>query len=477
MPDCPPGGAELGETCPVIAPRRRLLLIPAVALVLLGTPALALEQPSMPAPETSSVALETPAGEVQPGWRASTGADANLVGVKWQGDPGAAFQIEVRAEGQSGWEPAGTLGGDDTGADDGTRDAAAARVDREGAHVTEPVWVGDASDVRVTLVSGSASAVSVETVVADSPRAPGGSAGAIGMPFVSGPDRFGFAIALVLTGLVLGAIALGWAPWRSRRHGAFALLLAAVTLTGCLPASPNPVSSTSQPPMTMRSQWGPDLGWNPDPACNGGPEYTMDMNFVVIHHTVNSNAYGPNDSVAMVRAIWSYHVRTLGYCDIAYNFIVDKYGQIFEGRLGGTWRFVIGAHTGGFNRESSGMAFLGNHTSEQPTTAAWNAMVDLVTWKLSLHHLDPASGFSAVSNGFGARWPAGTKVSFPNRIVGHRDLWPTACPGDAFYPRLPELRAAVQPRVGWQDGAPPPPPLGPPTSTTTTLAPPTTTTT
>ena len=40
----------------------------------------------------------------------------------------------------------------------------------------------------------------------------------------------------------------------------------------------------------------------------------------------------------------------------------------------------------------------------------------------------------------------------PNAIVGHRDLWPTACPGDAFYPRLGELRNAVQPRIGWEGG-------------------------
>ena len=98
-------------------------------------------------------------------------------------------------------------------------------------------------------------------------------------------------------------------------------------------------------------------------------------------------------------------------------------------------------------------------------------MVDVIAWKLSVHKKNPADGFSATSAGFGARWPEGTTVSFSNRIQGHRDLWPTACPGNAFYPRLQELRDTVQPKVGW-DG-----PVATTTTTTTTTAPPTTTTT
>jgi hypothetical protein len=82
-------------------------------------------------------------------------------------------------------------------------------------------------------------------------------------------------------------------------------------------------------------------------------------------------------------------------------------------------------------------------------------MVGLLAWKLSLHHVDPSKGFTATSGGAGARWPAGTVVSFPNAIVGHRDLWPTECPGNALFPRLGELRAAVQPQIGWEGGDPP----------------------
>jgi uncharacterized protein with LGFP repeats len=222
----------------------------------------------------------------------------------------------------------------------------------------------------------------------------------------------------------------------------------------------------------MHSQWGADLGWNPSPDCAPGPTVASHLRFAVVHHTVNSNNYGPGESVGMVRAIWQYHVGSLGYCDIAYNFLIDRYGQIFEGRIGGIDKAVLGAHSGGFNTYSTGAAWIGDWTGAQPPPPAWDAMVNLLAWKLSVHQVNPQLGFSTNSNGGGSHWPAGTPVGFGNAIIGHRDVWPTACPGNAFYPRMGELQAAVQPRVGW---APPAVPVSgpPPAPTTTTTTPPT----
>lgn len=434
---------------------RRLLLVPAAVLLLLGTPALALDGASSPPPDSTEVPLALPvlAG---PGATATASAPADLVGVKWTGDPDAEFSIEVRKAGSSIWEPAATLGGDDLAPDADSPDARSALQARDGANVTEPVWVEDSAAIRVTVVSGTVGDVHVEAVTADGGHAPGGSAGALGLSLPDSPDRFGYAVALVLVGLALGAVACGWSPWRSRRQVALVGVVALVALSACGPPPPSPNDTTApQPAITMQSQWGPDLPWNPSEDCAPGPVYSNDVNFMVVHHTVNSNTYAPSDSRNMVRAIWSYHVNTLGYCDIAYNFIIDKYGQIFEGRRGGIDKAVIAAHTGGFNRDSSGVALLGRYDprdsepNPQVTPAAWNALVDLIAWKLSVHKKNPADGFSATSAGFGARWPEGTTVSFPNRIVGHTDLWPTACPGANMYSRLAELRAAVQPKVGW----------------------------
>src|SRR5262245_16258134 len=438
---------------------RRLFVIPAVGLVLVGAPALAIDRQETPTPTTTEVPM---AGALDSAgaWSAEADVATNLVGVEWSGDPGSEFTVEVRRRQDGAWVPVGTVGVVDVVPDPGSPDARAAARRRTLPNASEPIWVGDAEGVRLTVASGSASAVTLAAVRAPRPHAPKGSAGALGTWLPPGPDRFGYGLALVLSGIALGAIAAGWSPWRSRRAAALVGVAALVLLAACDPAPPPPDSvapalapvSPAQATMTTHAQWGPDLGWNPSDDCAPGPTIAPAVKFAVVHHTVNGNAYGPGESTAIVRAIWQYHVGTLGYCDIAYNFLVDRYGQIFEGRMGGVDAAVVGAHPGGFNTGSTGAAFIGDFTAEQPTIEAWNAMVNLLAWKLSIHHVDPSKGFTATSGGAGARWPAGTVVSFPNAIVGHRDLWPTACPGDAFYPRLDELRSDVQPLIGWDDG-------------------------
>ena len=467
---------SLGAVGLVRTGARRLLLIPAVLLVLTGAPALALDGSTAAPPATDAVPLALPES-AGPGAQATTSTPADLVGVTWRGDPDTEFAIEVKRAGSDRWEPAATLGGDDIGADAGTAEARGALRTRDGANATEPVWVEDSAAVRVTVVSGTADDVTVEAVTSDADRAPGGSAGALGLSFPDTPDRYGFAIALVVGGLVLGAVALGWSPWRSRRLLALGGVVSLVALAACVPPPPPPeaptaiATKTPQPTITMRSSWGPDLAWNPSEDCAPGPEYAQDVAFVVVHHTVNSNAYGPSDSRAMVRAIWSYHVNTLGYCDIAYNFVIDKYGQIFEGRQGGITRPVIAAHTGGWNRSSTGIALLGNMSEAAPTNAEWNSLVELTAWKLSVHMKNPSDGFLGIAGTFdggGVKYPSGTFVNFPSRIVGHQDMMYTECPGTQMYPRLGDLRAAVQPKIGWTAPGS--------TTTTTTTAPSTTST-
>ena len=94
----------------------------------------------------------------------------------------------------------------------------------------------------------------------------------------------------------------------------------------------------------------------------------------------------------MVRGIQSYHMDANGYCDIAYNFLIDKYGQIFEGRDGGIDKPVIGGHAGGFNTGSVGVALIGDYSTVKPTDAQWQALVHLLRWRLSVGGVDPADG-------------------------------------------------------------------------------------
>ena len=97
------------------------------------------------------------------------------------------------------------------------------------------------------------------------------------------------------------------------------------------------------------------------------PQYDNGIRAGIVHHTAGSNEYAPEDSAGIIRSIYEYHTRTLGWCDIAYNALVDKYGQVFEGRAGGITKPVEGAHTGGFNRDTWGVAMLGNFDLVPPT--------------------------------------------------------------------------------------------------------------
>ena len=66
-------------------------------------------------------------------------------------------------------------------------------------------------------------------------------------------------------------------------------------------------------------------------------------------HGELEHATRASQSAAIVRGIELYHVKGNGWNDIGYNFLVDKYGQVFEGRYGGIDRNVVGAHAQGFN--------------------------------------------------------------------------------------------------------------------------------
>src|SRR5579875_444739 len=164
-----------------------------------------------------------------------------------------------------------------------------------------------------------------------------------------------------------------------------------------------------------------------------------------VHHTVNPNGYSAGEVPAMLRAIFAYHVRVRGFWDIAYNFIIDAYGRIWEARAGGIDMAVIGAQAGGYNMQSTGVAMLGDFMNVVPSPAAIGALQRLVAWKLSLHGV-PCSGRVTVtvepSGAIYTPFPPGARVSLP-RVAGHRDGDSTDCPGNALYDELPALRPRI----------------------------------
>ena len=203
--------------------------------------------------------------------------------------------------------------------------------------------------------------------------------------------------------------------------------------------TPTAEAATATPSMHGRGRWGAR-----DPKSS--PEYAGTVKMAFVHHTVNTNEYTEADVPSMLRSIQAYHMDANGWNDIAYNFLVDRYGAIWEGRAGGIDRAVIGAHTEGFNTGSTGVAVLGEFTSVQPSGQVIEAVARLLGWKLPLTGVDPA-GSTTMTSGGNDRYRQGTVVNFQN-VSGHRDGKATACPGEKLYGRLAEIRRDASAHAG-----------------------------
>lgn len=213
-------------------------------------------------------------------------------------------------------------------------------------------------------------------------------------------------------------------------------------------ATPSTVgaSAVGAPAVISRAQWGADEALH----CQA-PEYADAVRATVVHHTADGQVYNASQSASIIRGIYYYHAKTLGWCDIGYHAIVDEFGQIFEGAAGGMDRAVIGAHAGGFNTGTVGVVMLGDYQVYRPTAAELDGVARYLAWQASLWSLDPY-GSVALTSGGGqyTPYPAGQVVVKP-QVMGHRDVDSTACPGDAGYSYLPDVRnrtAALLARSG-----------------------------
>jgi hypothetical protein len=237
-----------------------------------------------------------------------------------------------------------------------------------------------------------------------------------------------------LSGVRLHLVDVSGGVGARRRAGALASTAA--------PALAMPVlkAGAGQPPIIARRAWAQGIS---PPAR--APEYgAVRMGFV--HHTDNPNGYGSAEVPAMLRAIYAFHRFVNGWNDIGYNFVIDLYGRIFEARAGGIDEPVVGAHAGGYNLVSSGVAVLGTFTGVSISPAARSALEELLAWKLSLHGVSSQGRVVVKVNPAGAsysKYPADARVGLP-RIAGHRDADTTDCPGDVLYGELPAIRAGVR---------------------------------
>jgi hypothetical protein len=316
----------------------------------------------------------------------------NLVGLRWKGSRAADLRVRVRL-GAKRWSRWVTVPVDPNHQPD-----PGGRERNAGWTTSDPVWAGEANqvqyaiaaarpvrDVRLHLVNSTGTATRLDRLRSGLRRAVSTAVSAIGSAFGADANAQG----------------------------------------------------SSQPGIVSREQWGAS-------ACppRATPAYG-EVKLAFIHHTVTANDYTPEQSAAMVLGICRYHRNSNGWNDIGYQFVVDKYGKIFEGRAGGIDRAVIGAQAQGYNSQSTGISNLGTFSTTGQTDAGLAALAHLLSWKLAIHGVAPQSKVT-VSSGGGStnRHPAGAQVKF-DAISGHRDGNATACPGDALYTQLPRLRGMV----------------------------------
>ena len=324
---------------------------------------------------------ELAAARTGPGWsrQLHTGQPAEMVGVDWQGRHPGAVDVRARRDGR--WGPWQKLEGDPAEGPDS--DSAEGRRQRTQRTTAGPVWVGPGvHDLQVRVAEGQLDALRMHTIHTTEPAARGISTAS------------------------------------------------AATLP--------------QPGIISRGGWGADESWRSfAPGCDGTPTYADSVKYAIVHHTVTSNNYSPADSAAIVRGIYFFHTHTNGWCDIGYNFLVDRFGQVFEGRAGGITSAVLGAHAGGFNTQHRRRVDrrLREHGCArgdvQRVALAAGVEARLPRRRARGDDHRHRRSFDA------ARYPPGTPVAV-NTIIGHRDVDSTACPGDVGYAMLGRLRADVR---------------------------------
>lgn len=216
---------------------------------------------------------------------------------------------------------------------------------------------------------------------------------------------------------------------------------------------PSANAAPARPRFVSRKAWGAN-------RSNGGcePRRRADLGevrAVAIHHTVTATTYSEQQAPGIVLGICRYHRNANGWDDIGYNALTDRFGNLYIGRAGGIRRPVVGAHAQGFNAQTTGIAVLGTHTSTPITRPTERAFARFIAWKTH-HHRIPIRGRTTLRSAGGShsRYPAGREIR-PRRLIGHRRVNLTACPGDALRRQIREIRRrAVAIRQGSQDQAP-----------------------
>ncbi|AOW93801.1 cold-shock protein [Rhodococcus sp. WMMA185] len=328
-------------------------------------------------------------------------------------------------------------------------DTDSARLEATGGKVaTEPVYVGQTNAIQVltpTPTSADAEAALANAHSHSAPAAPEDPAPAPGASEDTAPSGTTPEAAAPL-GYTPASVSK---PLRQQSADTAADWVTAVLISpgssagdSLLTGITNSLGSLT-PGVISRGQWGADESMR----CST-PTYDNSLGGAVVHHTAGTNNYSPAESAQIVRGIYAYHAQTLGWCDIGYNALVDRYGQIFEGRAGGLGLPVRGAHAGGFNENTTGVAMLGDFSNVAPPQATIDAVGRFLGWKLGNAGLDPFGYTRMYSEGTQfTPIPIGQPIDLPV-IFAHSDVGYTVCPGAVGYQHMNEIRQIAAANLG-----------------------------
>jgi hypothetical protein len=225
-------------------------------------------------------------------------------------------------------------------------------------------------------------------------------------------------------------------------------------ITAASTLNPSAEALPTRPQIMSRAAWGADQAKG---GCQPrtGPERGR-VKAAVVHHTVTAAKYTEAEAPSIVLGICRFHRNGNGWNDIGYNALVDRFGNLYAGRAGGLRKPIVGAHAQGFNAQTTGVAVVGTHTTTPVTPAALNAMSSYLAWKLAAHGI-AAQGKTTMTSAGGdaSRYEEGKRVRL-NRIIGHRQVGLTACPGDGLFAQLGKLRRNTQAAIDAGGGPAPP---------------------
>jgi hypothetical protein len=223
-------------------------------------------------------------------------------------------------------------------------------------------------------------------------------------------------------------------------------VLAAATATLATPliGRASAADLAPMPSIVPRAQWGPRL-------LPTGAMEAEEVRFLIVHHTYSPGSdYTLDEVPGLLADMYEYHTGpSKGWPDLAYNFLVDKFGTIYEGRSGSLAGPIAGSATGGNQGFTQLCCFIGDYSSAPPPPEALESMLHLLAWLADRYAVDTRPGATVEFMSRGSnRWPAGTPVTTPT-ICGHRDMSQTECPGDGIYPlvrdRFQQLVTALRP--------------------------------